>query len=289
MPTLADIGEDALIERIAAIVGATPAGQGIGDDCAVCGDSLLKTDSIISGRHFLPETPADLVGQKAVNRVMSDFAAMGGVGRELLISIALPPETEVAWVERLYTGMSQAAQKAGAKIVGGETSGLEPGSAAVITVGGRGGLQGRSPVLRSGGKNGDHLCVTGTLGGSIAGHHLAFSPRTAEGCWLARQEGVRAMMDLSDGLGHDASRLARASGLGHRIRRDALPITPGCDADAALYDGEDYELLVAISPQKWPGISAAWQEEFPNLPLTHVGELVAEPDGATVEKSFRHF
>lgn len=296
--TLADIGEDALIARLSETVGIPPTGVGIGDDCAVISSSdgvdLLKTDSIIAGRHFLPETDAKRVGWKAAARVVSDFAAMGGAPRELLVSIALTRGTTVDWVLDLYHGIVRCARTYDCAIVGGETSGLPDGCPAVITISGRGSMLGRTPVLRSGGSAGDILCVTGQLGGSFEGHHLDFRPRLEEGAWLAAPpQGIppaTAMMDLSDGLAQDAARLARASGCGHSIEDDSLPKNAGCTTEQALHDGEDYELLVAIAPDAREAILTAWQADFPALALTPVGQLTPSMAAAPSARSgFQHF
>ena len=108
-------------------------------------------------------------------------------------------------------------------------------------------MEKRRCVLRSGGRPGDALFVTGLLGGSLAGKHLDFTPRLAEARWLTQHFHLRAMMDLSDGLGADLPRLAAASGCGFELGE--IPCTPGCSRDSALGDGEDFELLFAAGPR----------------------------------------
>src|SRR5205807_4840725 len=131
-------------------------------------------------------------------------------------------------------------------------------------------------ISRSGGKRGDDLFVTGRLGGSLLEKHLRFVPRINESRWLTKNFRVHAMMDLSDGLGADLPRLAKASKLDFKIDKAALPLAPGAKIDNAISDGEDYELLFAISPRDRAALERAWRKKFPKLPLTRVGSL-AQP------------
>ena len=117
--------------------------------------------------------------------------------------------------------------------------------------------------------------MTGRLGGSISGHHLDFVPRLNEGRWLAETARVSAMMDVSDGLGSDLPRLARASGCGFEVDLAGLPLRKGSDISAALTDGEDYELLFAIPPRKAAALLKTWKTAFPRTLLTGIGKLNA--------------
>jgi len=277
---LSDIGEDALIRRL---VGGLDQGGNVvvgpGDDCAVIdigkrGEfQLLKTDALVEGVHYLPEAPAEQVGWKAVARVLSDFAAMGGTPAQLLITIALPGTQSVSYVESLYRGMVRCASLFGAVICGGETTAVPDGSAAVISVAGTGWVKSGRLVRRGGGRAGDVVLVTGTLGGSITGKHLNFTPRLKEAEWLTSHFQLHAMMDLSDGLARDLPRMAKVSGCGYEIDRSRLPCNPGCDASQALGDGEDYELLFTVGEEVVPELLDAWPLRFPDLPLSVVGGL----------------
>ncbi len=129
-------------------------------------------------------------------------------------------------------------------------------------------------ILRSGGRPGDLLLVTGTLGGSLSGKHLDFHPRLAEARWLTRQFRLRAMMDLSDGLASDLPRLAAASGCGYEITAP-LPTAPGISQQAAWQDGEDFELLFALAPNDARRLLKSWP--FDSLPLTAIGHLTPPP------------
>lgn len=301
-------GEDDLVAEWLRELPPSRAGAGViagaeaGDDCAILripGDRkqwrLLKTDCVIEGIHFLPDTVPERVGWKALCRPLSDFAAMGGGCPEhALVSLALNPANPAMsadYVRRIYTGMGKAAREFGIAIVGGETA-RSPGPL-FLSVFLSGTIARRACVRRSGARAGDKLFVTGALGGSfLSGRHLDFRPRLGEARWLTARFPVRAMMDLSDGLGADLPRLARASGgLGWRLDRAVLPLAPGCnDADAALNDGEDYELLFAISPRHTRGLERAWRRRFPGMALTCIGELLCTPAAMSgANGGFDHF
>ena len=209
-------------------------------------------------------------------RTLSDFAAMGGLPRHLLVTLAVPSDCQMRWVEDVYRGVNKCARAFGCFVVGGETSSLPAGAPVMISVAGSGSARRSQVVLRSGGRPGDLLFVTGRLGGSQRGRHLSFMPRLAEGDWLSRHFRVHAMMDLSDGLAMDLPRLATASKCGFRLDENAVPRSRGVTIQEALKDGEDYELLFAISERSSRRLIAEWPEKFPGLKLTHVGALAEE-------------
>jgi thiamine-monophosphate kinase len=295
--TLRDIGEDALIERLVGLVPRDPnPAAGPGDDCAVIDpgpDSntlqLLKTDALVGRVHFLQDTPARAVGWKAAARVVSDFAAMGGKPERFLVTFALPAETEVSWVEELYRGIGDCLEAYGATLAGGETSSVPAGSAPVISIAATGSVRREHLVLRSTGKPGQILLVTGMLGGSIKGKHLDFTPRILETNWLVSNFKPAAMMDLSDGLAKDLPRLVAASGCGFVLDASALPLSPGSTTAQALGDGEDFEILLAMEPDKVPALLAAWSAGFPELPLTVIGRLVEPGAGESLTGGWDHF
>ena len=128
-------------------------------------------------------------------------------------------------------------------------------------------------VSRGGGKTGDDIFVTGRLGGSLRGGHLNFVPRIEEARWLTRNFSIHAMMDLSDGLGADLPRLARASRVDFDLDMEAVPRNRGCTAKQAFADGEDYELLFAIQSSKSARLQKRWRQKFPDLLLTRIGKL----------------
>ncbi|HWL52619.1 MAG TPA: thiamine-phosphate kinase [Chthoniobacteraceae bacterium] len=285
MTRLDQIGEDRLVARLTARLPRHPQLRvGPGDDCAVLGNaadrrwSLLKTDAVVEGVHFTKETDLRRVGWKALARAVSDIAAMGGIPEHALITVALPPSMAVAEVEALYAGLTRCAEAFGISIAGGETTRSPaqhggPGPLFVsITL--TGSVEASRCILRSGGRPGDLLLVTGTLGGSLAGKHLDFHPRLAEARWLTRHFRLRAMMDLSDGLASDLPRLAAASRCGYEITAP-LPTLPGTSQEAAWQDGEDFELLFALAPGEARRLLKTWP--FASLALTEIGRLTPPP------------
>jgi len=280
-PSVADLGEEAVVSRLVSMI---PPARGViagpGDDCAVVesgGGSgiwqLLKTDGVVEGVHFLAGTDPILVGRKAMNRVHSDVAAMGGSPAQALVTIAVEAGRSFAEVEGWYTGMVSAAEDGGCCIVGGETSRF-PVTGAMITVAMTGTVDPAHCVFRSGAKPGDLIVVTGQLGGSFpSGRHLTFAPRLREAQWLAANAKPTAMMDLSDGIGSDLPRLAAASGVGFLIDEARLPCHDGVSSEEAVRDGEDYELLMSFSPDTFRDLPARWGDVFPDLALTVIGEI----------------
>jgi thiamine-monophosphate kinase len=291
MRTLADIGEDTLIARLVCLAPTGNAGEGPGDDCAVVDEGgemlrLLKTDALVEGVHFLRNADPKAVGWKAVARVISDFAAMGGTGEHFLVTLALPGTMEITWIEDFYRGMGDCLALYGGRLAGGETCRVPEGSAAVISIAATGSVARGNAVMRSGGKPGDAIWVTGRLGGSLVGKHLSFFPRVEEGRWIAANLGPTAMMDLSDGLAMDLPRLAKSSGCGFRLMREAIPISEDCSLDQALGDGEDFELLFTAPPDV---DVIGWREMFPGLELTRIGDLVPEGQGDSLAGGWDHF
>jgi thiamine-monophosphate kinase len=225
----------------------------------------------VEGVHFEHKVQPESVGWKAMARPLSDFAAMSGVPKFALTTLILPSKTSLGWVKKLYRGIDKAARAFGVAVVGGETSRIE--GPAVISVAVMGFVEKQRWVGRAGGKMNDELFVTGRLGGSLRGGHLKFIPRIVESRWLTENFPIHAMMDLSDGLGTDLPRLARASGVGFEIDERALPLNQRCTIREAISDGEDYELLFAISPNDSSALPARWRRKFPNIPLTRIGRL----------------
>jgi thiamine-monophosphate kinase len=297
MKTLRDIGEDALIERLVGLVPRDPhPAAGPGDDCAAVDPGpqsptllLLKTDAIVEHIHFLPSAPARSVGWKAAARVISDFAAMGGQPVHFLVTLALSPETPVAWAEELYRGIGDCLKNFGGTLAGGETSSVPSGSAAVISIAATGSVLRENLVLRSTARPGDLLLVTGSLGGSLAGKHLDFIPRLEESTWLLAHFKPTAMMDLSDGLAIDLPRLAAASRCGFSLDETALPRNPACTPAQAMGDGEDYEMLFTIEPDQAPALFDAWAARFPQVPLTLIGEMLPLGSSPPLPGGWEHF
>src|SRR6266446_10140662 len=275
---LRNLGEDRLLNLLLAGLSLGKAvAVGPGDDCALVAIHdrrkllVLKVDCVVEGVHFLRGTSASDVGWKAMMRPLSDFAATSAVPQFALITLIVPRGTEAEWVKNLYRDLRRAAKRFEVSIVGGETSStLGP---IVISVSTIGFVEKNRWVSRRGGKVGDHLFVTGTLGGAIKRKHLQFVPRIAESRWLTENFSIHAMMDLSDGLGVDLARLARASKVGFDIEMEKLPLTRGAKIDDAISEGEDYELLFAIPPRQSKRLQKDWHKKFPKLPLTRIGQL----------------
>jgi thiamine-monophosphate kinase len=251
---------------------------GIGDDCAVIRPmhggnfQLLKTDALVEGIHFASGTPPEHVGWKALCRPLSDIAAMGGSPLHAMITVAAPSSYLSSEWKALYRGIGKAAREFGVSVVGGET--VRSPSPLFLSVSLTGTVPKNRLKLRTEAKPGDLICVTGKLGGSLkSGRHLGFTPRLKEGQWLGSRNEVTAMMDLSDGLGSDLPKLAAESGCSFRIDPDSLPRHRGCTIAEAFADGEDYELLLTVSPKAWPSLMKHWKVHFPSTPMTCIGRM----------------
>jgi thiamine-monophosphate kinase len=205
------------------------------------------------------------------------------------VTLIAPPSTSSRWIADLYRGLGKAARMFAVAIVGGETSRTDGPLAISVSL--TGAVEKDRWVSRGGGKAGDELFVTGELGGSIRGKHLRFVPRIHEARWLTEQFRVRAMMDLSDGLGADLPRLARASGVAFELDEAAVPRSRGCSTVEAISDGEDYELLFAVAPEIAAALETAWTQKFPKLRLTRIGRFVAnaESRGQKLPQGYVHF
>lgn len=291
------LGEQRLIVAIRGWLGdASPrAPFGIGDDCAVVPSSgrpmLITTDPVIHGQHFDDTVPARAVGAKLLKRNLSDIAAMGGRPVAAVLSLALAPETDARWLRDFYRGLAAAARTFRVRIVGGDiTQGPRGFFGAFLTLHGE--AAGPRAVTRSGARAGDALYVTGSLGGSLLGHHYKFTPRLTEGAWLAQRTEVRAMMDLSDGLAKDLGSLT-PRGLAPALCGPAVPISRAAQRRAAqtgaaplahaLSDGEDYELLIVVARDAdRAAFERAWRTRFPSVPLSHIGGFVRAADRAAL-------
>jgi thiamine-monophosphate kinase len=291
--TFGQLGELEIVKRLTAglptrddvIVGA-------GDDCAVvrsgdpAHDLLLKADAVIEGRHFARETVPEKIGRKAVGRVLSDIAAMGGEPAHFLISLVAPAETSFDRVKQIYAGAFALAGSAGASLVGGGTA---SGPTLELHVFGTGRVPHAKALLRSGARPGDVVFVTGDLGGSAAGKHFDFEPRLREGRWIRESGLATAMIDISDGLVTDLQHVADASGAGATVLEDSVPVSAAARAmrddrtplDHALYDGEDFELLFTVPEEKKTAFIAAWSAAH-KLPCTAVGYMTAKAGKVTL-------
>ena len=232
---------------------------GPGDDCAVVSIAgqawLITTDQLIDGVHFdLAKTGARLAGRKSLARALSDIAAMGGSPVWSVATVSLPDGFTDAEGRELYLGRREVSDEFGCPMIGGDVAVCDGPMSISITVLGKMD-SGVEPVLRSGAKVGDCVCVTGDLGGSwLTSRHLEFSPRIREGKILAASYPINSMIDISDGLVGDLGHICKGSAVGTNVFANQIPIHPDALAgrenitplQAALGDGEDYELLFTL-------------------------------------------
>lgn len=235
---------------------------GPGDDCAVIkqGDKylVLAVDQVVEGRHYLPETSADRVGRKLLARNLSDIAAMGAVPKYALLSSSQSKDKSEEWLELFHDGLLSMAEELEVALIGGDLAVSENDSVASLTIIGE---MTASPVLRSGAKSGDVLFATGFFGNSfLSEHHLDFTPRVEEGQWLSNF-GITAMMDVTDGLLQDAEKVTKASNCSLVIDESLVNMRSGADLKMAFTDGEDYELIFAVSDDKVTELLDAWPFE----------------------------
>lgn len=289
MKTLRDIGENELLRQLLPrLPQQSGTVTGPGDDCAVLRlpgtsqDLLLTTDPVIEHQHFTPDTPPRLIGRKAIARAISDIAAMGGVPKWLLVNLVAPADSPLSRVRQIQNGLIQAAKTWRLGILGGDTA---EGNSLELHTTAIGLIPRGTAILRSGARPRDIIYVTGSLGASWRQdnrHHLTFQPRLEAGQFLAKHRYATSMIDLSDGLATDLTRLLDASTCGAQIHADAIPISPAArktDAplEHALSDGEDFELLFTVSLRKVRRFEAAWHQGFSRLPATRIGEILSDP------------
>ena len=310
---VSELGEFGLIDLLARVVGAAPVKEkgagpplilGIGDDAAAWpGDTsvqLATTDFLIEDVHFsLALTSWGELGWRAMAANLSDIAAMGGWPKYALVSLALPGATEVENVAALYQGMLDLARQFEVIIAGGDTSSA-PMLIINLTLLGSTGGQDKQILTRSAAKAGEKIAVTGDLGAAAAGLEVLKSPsrfdpeataslktaflrpcpRVAEGQILVKC-GVRAAIDVSDGLVADLGHICQMSQVGARVEVDRVPIRPELKAsfgdralELALSGGEDYELLFTASAGVIEQVKVA-----ASCPITVIGDITADKIG----------
>lgn len=308
---LKDIGEFGLIRRFTPLFSTNiPKGvEGIGNDCAVIPASeghsfLITTDLLVENTHFIRYqiSAADL-GFKSLSVNLSDIAAMGGTPRYAFLSVALPVDSPMAWIDDFMGSFRDLANETGVLLLGGDTTRSSLIAVNVLIIGE---IETQYIKRRSQAKPGDIICCTGNLGDSGGGlkilmDHLPqegvaeklieahFRPqsRLKEGAWLARQTAVHAMMDISDGLSSDIHRIMEESQCGAHIEVDLLPLSDhlktaavkhGWQAEEiALSGGEDYCLLVTVDPQHYDSLKKAYFEKF-HQPLYTLGKILPGSD-----------
>jgi thiamine-monophosphate kinase len=262
--------------------------RGIGDDAAVLAPgapvpTLVTVDLLMEGVDFtLPPATPRLVGRKALAVNLSDVAAMAGVPRSAVVALCLPKSWSEGAVLELHAGLAELAAEFDTAVVGGDTNAWDGPLVLSVTVLGE--CTSHGPVLRSGALPGDWILATGAFGGSIGGRHLTFMPRVREALAIhaAAGDALHAAIDVSDGLAADLHHLLEESGVGAIVDADAVPIHPDAVSasardgrtplEHALSDGEDFELLLAASPEAGRRLLA---NPPCAAPLTRIGEFVA--------------
>jgi len=311
-----ELGEFGLIDLLAEMISTSQNKNaaayqkliiGIGDDAAVLkgdiGAQLVTTDSLFQDVHFrLSTTPWYTLGWKALAVNLSDIAAMGGVPEYALVSLALPPDTEVDDVKSMYQGMIELAQQFEVALVGGDTC-RAPLVSITMTV--LGGVKDKNGVVltRTAARPGDKIAVTGVLGAAAAGMEMldkklqfdaesssqlskAFlqpMPRVVEGQKLVAL-GVKTAIDISDGLISDLKHICEASKVGARVETERIPVASPVKAhfseralELAIAGGEDYELLFTANDELIDKAKTAL-----SCAVTTIGEIIAEGLGNVV-------
>lgn len=291
--TIASVGEVRLLQFIREwLGGASPSSpRGMGDDCAVSDAriNLLTNDSLAYLRHFNDDADPVQAGSKLLKRCLSDIAAMGGRPEDALVALFLPPQTKLEWLERFTHGLSRCAIRYSTRIAGGDLTETDSFLAATLSLTG----WSSRPLLRTGGEAGDWIYVTGSLGGSIRGHHLVFEPRLAEGSFLARRESVRSCIDVTDGLAKDLTHILEPD-LAAEIDVERLPPSDPCKSawghdpetliEHMLNDGEDYELLFTVEGDEDPNeFEADWSEHL-RTRLTRIGRIVSKGEAPALRR-----
>jgi len=329
-----EIGEFGFIESIKEECATTYKNviKGIGDDCAVFGPSsgrvlLFTTDMLVEDIHFLKTkmTPYQL-GWKSIAVNLSDIAAMGGRPLVLLISLAIPPETDVELMQDFYKGMKTICEQYEVTIAGGDTS-ASPDKL-VINISLIGDAQQNEVLYRSGAKSGDSIYLTGNVGDSFAGLKIIkkeiSSPKSIEshfikihnepnplietGMTIAASGLATAMIDVSDGLVSDLGHICKESGVGAILFRDKIPLSSELKLlasrekfnplELALSGGEDYQLLITVPNGNIKDFEIVGKNKG-LLPLYLIGKIVegkgitmVNDDGSLEEidiKGFNHF
>ncbi|NIA67043.1 thiamine-phosphate kinase [Pelagibius litoralis] len=306
MPRIA--GEFALIERYLAPLSVPSEGAfGLKNDAAVldiaAGDRLVATvDSLVAGRHFLPDDPPDSVARKLLRVSLSDLAAMGAEPVSYLLAASWPLDIEEEWIAVFCQGLAADQATFGVTLVGGDTTATPGPMTLTVTAFGR--VRGTRVLDRASLHPGDDLYVSGTVGDAFLGlrylqggidgltktarerlaeRYRCPEPRVALGQALLERGLATAALDVSDGLAADLGHLLTASGVGAVLRLQDIPLSGPAEEGLALLGeppevvlsgGDDYELLFAAAPERLAEIADLSREL--SLPITRIGEVCVE-------------
>ena len=333
MRKIKELGEFGLIQHLTSGLNfrASDSILGIGDDCAVYPvksgmKEVISTDALVEDIHFkLSTTTPEALGRKALSVSLSDIAAMGGTPKRVLVTLGLPEQVSLLFLDKLYSGFNEICNQFKVELAGGDTvSSPQCFFINVAVIG-----EAKRVFTRKGAKPGDLIFVTGTLGDSSLGlkligkkkkggkdnkflidRHLDPTPRVKEAGILARSKlDITSMIDISDGLVQDLYHICKASNVGARIYQDRLPQSPEfartCGKNSIsplpllLNGGEDYELLFTLPADGAKKLTRQFLKA--KVFVTQVGEIALKPrkvllelrDGTTKtlpeSEGFNHF
>ena len=307
---LEEIGEFGFIKKISrgCLIRTENVIKAIGDDAAAFIPApdqltLITTDLLVERIHFLREAISGLdLGYKSLAVNLSDIAAMGGTAREAFVSIAIPDDCHLDYLQAIYSGIKNLAAEYDVNILGGDTTRSTVDLIINIVV--QGTVSKEELLCRDAAKPGDVIFSTGFLGDSKAGLYLILNkidandetlkaclkahrvpqPQLREGRFLAQQKGTHAAIDTSDGLSSDLAHITEESRVGARVFANKIPISRNLKdfctrfdfnpIDYALSGGEDYTLLCTIAPDCADKVASAFEKEF-KRPLFVIGEITA--------------
>ena len=279
---------------------AGPDALGLLDDAAVFAppagrELVVAADAMVAGVHFLPDDPPDLVGRKLLRVNLSDLAAMGAAPLGYLLTVSAPRDTPEAWFAAFAAGLAQDQAAFGLSLLGGDTTSTSGPVCLSLTILGH--VAPGCALRRVGARAGDGIWVTGSIGDGALGLAAAQGrladpngylldryrlPRPRLG--LGLYGIVHAAMDVSDGLVQDIGHLCRAGGVAAEIDAAAVPLSAAARAAGpgwlrtCLTGGDDYELALAVPPEREDALRAACA----GLAVSRIGCFVAGAPGVVV-------
>ena len=308
---LSRLGEFGIIERIKNVLGTQSSDVqiSIGDDAAVYKTnsrtwSVITTDALVEGVHFdLSYTPVYSVGWKLLAINISDIAAMGGIPRNAVISLAVTDSWSEKKIDQLARGIADCCKRYSCDLIGGDTVRSVSKTFFSATVTGE--VEPEYCVQRSGAETGDLICVTGILGRAKAGFHILSSsqkkswsektinhflypePRVKEARMLVKEVGINAMIDISDGLASEIHHICSSSGKGCIIYGDKIPVAEELEKlfyrknkplfYYAMQSGEEYELLFTVSEYNLEKLKR--KKIFQNEQISVIGKICDRDNG----------